>query len=108
MSKVGKSLLKGAHEALSYAKGHKAGTKTHHIKVPKVVNVRAIRKKLDMSRATFAEHYGFSKRTLEKWEQGTRQPEGAARAFLTVIDRQPKMVETTLRSYKSVKVVKIR
>ncbi len=97
MSKIGESLLKGAQEALSYAKGMKKGAKIHQIKVPKVVNVRAIRDKLNMSRSDFAALYGFSERTLEKWEQGVRQPVGAARAFLIVIDREPKMVMLALR-----------
>ncbi len=98
MSKIGESLLKGAQEALSYAKGIKRNAKTHQIKVPKVVNVRAIRDKLNMSRSDFAALYGFSERTLEKWEQGVRQPVGAAKAFLIVIDREPKMVMMTLRN----------
>ena len=46
----------------------------------------------------FADHFGFSIRTLEKWEQGVRQPEGAARAYLVVIDRNPKAVEKALNS----------
>lgn len=97
MSKVGQSLLQGASEALSYARGNKRGTKTHKIKVPKIVNVRAIREKLHMTRNEFAEHFGFSIRTLEKWEQGIRQPEGAARAYLVVINYSPKAVELALR-----------
>jgi putative transcriptional regulator len=34
--------------------------------------------------------------TLTKWETGERQPEGPARAYLTVIDRNPKAVEQAL------------
>jgi putative transcriptional regulator len=98
MSKIGKSVLKGANEALSYAKGYRKGTKTHKIVIPKQVNVRAIRHQLHMSRAEFAEHFGFSIRTLEKWEQETRQPESAARAYLMVIARDPKAVENALRN----------
>ncbi len=96
MSQVGKSLLKGAEEALAYAKGQTRGTRIHKIKVPKQVNVRAIRIKLHMTRNEFAQHFGFSLRTLEKWEQGVRQPEGAARAYLTVIAKNPKVVEAAL------------
>lgn len=96
MSKVGESLLKGAKEALAYAKGQTTGHKTHKIKVPAQVDVRSIRIKLHMSRREFADHFGFSIRTLEKWEQGIRQPEGSARAYLVVIDRNPKAVERAL------------
>jgi putative transcriptional regulator len=52
--------------------------------------------KLHLSRKDFAERYGFSLRTLEKWEQGIRHPEGAARAYLVVIARNPKAVELAL------------
>lgn len=97
MSKIGESLLKGAQEALLYAKGHKKNAKVYKITVPKIVDVRAIREKLNMSRSDFAEQYGFSKRTLEKWEQGIRHPEGAARAFLTVIAKEPNVVMAALR-----------
>ncbi len=96
MSTIGKSILKGAKEALAYAKGQKKGAKTHKIKVPKQVDVRAIRDKLHMTRREFADKFGFSIRTLEKWEQGIRLPETSARAYLTVITHKPKIVESIL------------
>ena len=96
MSKVGQSLLKGAEEVLAFAKGQTAGHRVHKVKIPEQVDVYAIRVKLHMSRREFADHFGFSIRTLEKWEQGVRQPEGAARAYLVVIDRNPKAVEKAL------------
>ena len=46
MSKIGESLLRGAEEALAYAKGQTADHKTHKIKVQQQVDVRAIRVKL--------------------------------------------------------------
>jgi putative transcriptional regulator len=98
MSTVGKSLLKGAEEALAYAKGIKTkGIKRHTVKVPSHIDVKAIRKKLNMDRATFADHFGFSIRTLEKWEQGIRQPESPTRAYLKVIAFNPKLVEQALQ-----------
>lgn len=96
MSKLGESLLRGAQEALSYAQGEKQGAKKHRIEIPDTVDVRAIRDKLHMTRSQFANHYGFSIRTLEKWEQGERKPDGAARAYLIVIAKIPKAVETAL------------
>ncbi|MBS0290739.1 MAG: transcriptional regulator [Proteobacteria bacterium] len=97
MSKIGESILQGATEALEYAKGNKRSAKTHKVYVPKHVDVRAIREKLHMTRGEFADCYGFALRTLEKWEQGVRQPEGAARAYLCVIAHSPKTVESALR-----------
>lgn len=43
MSQIGKSLLKGAEEALAYAKGQTKGARSHKVKIPKQVNVRTIR-----------------------------------------------------------------
>lgn len=100
MSKVGESLLRGASEALSYAKGHKKGVKAHRIKIPTDINVRAVRNELHMTQNEFAEHFGFSVRTLEKWEQGVRRPEGAARAYLMVIKHNPKAVAVALRGLR--------
>jgi len=97
MSKVSDSLLKGANEALAYAQGHREGFKTHKVKIPEVIDVRAIREKLNMTRKEFANHFGFSIRTLEKWEQGVRQPEDAARAYLIVINYETEAVESALK-----------
>ena len=96
MSKIGQSLLKGAAEALAYAKGDKKSSKTYQVKIPKKINVGAIREKLNMSQNVFAACFGFSTRTIEKWEQGVRQPAGAARAYLIVIDRNPEAVRSAL------------
>ncbi len=96
MSKLSKSLLQGAKEALAYAKKEKTGAKTHKVSIPQKVDVKKIRLELHLTRKQFADKYGFSIRTLEKWEQGIRQPEGAARAYLVVIARDHKAVELAL------------
>lgn len=98
MSKVSESILKGAQEALLYARGQKKGARQHKVEVPNVVDVLAIRKKLHMSRTQFANHYGFNVRTLEKWEQGKRKPDSAVRAYLMVINKNPKAVESALHA----------
>ena len=96
MSKIGKSLLKGAMEALDHVKGKKTGAKVHKVRVPRHVHVREIRQKLHLTRSQFANRYGFNIRTLEKWEQGTREPDGAVRAYLVVIERDHAAVEAAL------------
>jgi putative transcriptional regulator len=101
MSKLGKSLIQGAKEALSFAKKEKSRAKVHKVIIPKKVDVKNIRLKLDLSRQEFANRYGFSLRTLEKWEQGVRQPESAARAYLVVIARNHKAVEAALAGCES-------
>lgn len=98
MSDIGKSILQGASEALEYAKGNQSKAKTHAVKIPDGVNVVIIRDKLHMNRQEFANTFGFSIRTLEKWERGERHPEGPARAYLTVIANDPSAVMKALNS----------
>jgi putative transcriptional regulator len=65
---------------------------------PKPIDVKAIRKRVKMSQAEFSRAYGISKRALQEWEQGGRQPDSAARAYLTVIAKEPAMVRQALAS----------
>jgi putative transcriptional regulator len=76
----------------------KAGEKNHGwtVHIPDAIAVKAIREKVDMSQSEFAAMFGFSKRTLEHWEHGRRVPIGPARAFLTVIAREPEAVRCAL------------
>ena len=98
MSDLGESLIRGAMEALEYAKGDKENSITHEVLVPAQVDVMAIRKKMHMSRQKFCEEFGFSVRTLEKWERGERTPESSARAYLTVIANNPMAVINALHN----------
>ena len=63
---------------------------------PKPIDVKAIRKRVKMSQAEFSRAYGIGKRALQEWEQGARQPDSAARAYLTVIAREPTIVRRIL------------
>ena len=94
-TKGGQSLLRGAREALAFARGEKDHGCIAH--VPQEIDVKAIRQQTHMSQGEFSRHYGFSKRSLEQWEQGRRVPTGAARVFLTVIAREPAAVQRALR-----------
>jgi putative transcriptional regulator len=63
---------------------------------PKPVDVKAIRKRVKMSQTEFSRAYGISKRALQEWEQGGRQPDSAARAYLSVIAKEPAIVRRAL------------
>ncbi len=89
MSKAGESILRGARQALAYANGEREGFVAH---VPDVLDVKAIRSRLGLTQAAFATRFGFDLRAVENWEQGRRQPERPARAFLRVIEREPDAV----------------
>ncbi len=96
MSEVGESILRGARDALAYARGDKSRGRATVIHVPERVDVKAVRKRLGLSQAAFAARFGFSLGTLRDWEQERRRPEGPARVLLTVIDREPEAVERAL------------
>jgi putative transcriptional regulator len=52
--------------------------------------------KLVQSQADFAAMLGVSVRTLQDWEQGRREPSGAAKALLKVAVAAPKVVGKVL------------
>lgn len=60
--------------------------------VPVTLAVEA-RLRVGMSQAQFAEKLGVSKRTLQEWEQGRRQPSGAAMALLRIAASRPDVVQ---------------
>lgn len=69
---------------------------SYRVHVPDRIDVRRIRQTLGLTQAEFAARFGFSISTLRKWEQDGRQPEGPARAYLRVIERNPRAVEEAL------------
>ena len=96
MSELETSLLQGLDEALEYASGLDNGSKKHEISIPKDVDVLRLRESLHMTREKFSRVFGFPLRTLEKWEQGSRRPTGATRAYLCVIEKNPVAVKEAL------------
>jgi putative transcriptional regulator len=69
---------------------------------PPVPDVKAIRHKLRLSQAEFAQQFGFSVRTVQQWEQGRAIPDRPARILLRVIEAAPQAVERALASVQPV------
>lgn len=96
-SRMGKRLITAMREVVAHAEG-KVALPMRYVDVPEDVDVKAIRSRLGLSQAEFSRRYAVSRRSLQEWEQGRRRPEGAVRAYLTVIERNPKAVEEALTS----------
>lgn len=95
MSKLGKKLIAAAHEGIAIARG-KAAPGSYRVHVPDEVDVRAMRRKLGLTQEEFAARYGFSLPRVRDWEQNRSSPDGAVRAYLKVIEREPEAVERAL------------
>lgn len=61
-----------------------------------LVNVKRLRDRLDMTQEQFAARYRIPVGTLRDWEQGRKRPDAPARAYLTIIDRDPHVVASLL------------
>jgi putative transcriptional regulator len=94
--KIAESILRGLNEALVFAEGT-ANESRYVVHIPAEIDVKAIRGRLGMTQQEFAIRFGFSVNTVRHWEQGRRVPEGPTRAYLLVIDREPKAVQKALR-----------
>ena len=97
MSKAGEKLIRAAKQARSIARGE-ADPESYEVHVPEQVDVRAIRSALGMTQQTFSAAFGINLSTLRKWEQDGRTPEGPARAYLKVIEKDPQAVIAALGS----------
>lgn len=74
-----------AAELLQSVREMQAG-KVHIVSSP----VIEARKKTGLSQSQFAALLGVSVRTLQGWEQGRKQPSGAARTLLAIASTNPK------------------
>jgi putative transcriptional regulator len=59
-------------------------------------HARVIRRALQLSQEEFAARFHIPLGTLRDWEQGRKDPDAAARAYLTVIGRNPTAVSEAL------------
>lgn len=60
------------------------------------IDVKKIRRNLHMTQEDFSQYFGFNLKTLRDWEQHRREPSGAAKNLLKVIELEPKVVQRVL------------
>jgi putative transcriptional regulator len=90
-------IVQGMREAVAHAQGRKIRARVTVVRVPQTIDVKAVRRKTNLTQRAFAERFGISLKTLRHWEQGLRVPEGPARVLLRVIEREPEAVTRALR-----------
>jgi putative transcriptional regulator len=91
----GSRIIESMKEAVSIACGEMPDD-AYRVHIPQQVDVKAIRQGLGLSQTSFAARFGLSLHTLRNWEQGKRQPDPAARAYLKVIEKAPETVYEAL------------
>ena len=95
MNKFSKQLLESWAEAVEIAEGRAEAARITIVEVP---DVRAIRRGLRMSQQEFSRVYRIPLATLKNWEQGRRQPDAPAMAYLQVIASRPREAREALAS----------
>lgn len=87
---VGEEILQAVREI----KAGKAG-RAFRVETTQATDARL---KLGLSQSEFAQMLGVSVRTLQDWEQGRRQPSGAAKTLLKITVAVPNAVRRALRA----------
>jgi putative transcriptional regulator len=93
MSKFGEELIQSLTEAVEHAEGKASNARLQVVEVP---DVRAIRQHLHMSQGEFSLAYRIPLATLKNWEQGRRQPDAPASAYLQAIAKRPNEIRDAL------------
>lgn len=77
-------------QSVRQAKNGEVG-KVHRVAVSPALEAR---QKTGYSQTAFAELLGISVRTLQSWEQGKRQPTGAAATLLKIAKQHPEVLRS--------------
>ncbi|HKI05655.1 MAG TPA: helix-turn-helix domain-containing protein [Thermoanaerobaculia bacterium] len=82
---LGEQLLQSVREMKAGLRG-----RVHKPELSSIVEARLI---LGFSQASFAALLGVSVRTLQDWEQGRREPSGAAKTLIKVARLHPEVLQ---------------
>jgi putative transcriptional regulator len=85
----------GLKDAIAVAQGT-ATSGSYRVHVPEHIDVKALRRRLGLTQEEFAMRFNLSIARVRDWEQGRSEPDGAVRAYLKVIEREPKAVARAL------------
>ena len=85
---IGDELLQMVREVKAGKNGRKS-----EVEVSPIVMARH---KIGHSQVEFAKLLGVSLRTLQEWEQGRRQPSGAAKSLIAIAIKRPDILKEVL------------
>ena len=85
---IGQEILDGIREIKAFKAGETT-LRTQELSEPSPP--KEIRKKLELSQASFAALMGVSLRTVQDWEQGRREPSGPAKSLLRIAEQFPEV-----------------
>jgi len=85
---IGEELL----QAIRDIKSGKVGRRS----TVKVSPIAKARHKIGLTQSEFAKLLGVSLRTLQEWEQGRRQPSGAAKSLIAIAIKRPEILKEIL------------
>lgn len=91
----GDDLIESLNQAVAFTQGQTKSAQVHVVHVP---DVRSLRQRLKMSQQVFASTYRIPLATLKGWEQGRRQPDATAAAYLSIIEKMPAETQAALES----------
>ncbi|HEX9885025.1 MAG TPA: helix-turn-helix domain-containing protein [Longimicrobiales bacterium] len=105
----GDLLLQGAREALAHKRGELDARVTRRKVTARAIDIvppppygqreiRALRDRLELSQAAFAELLAVSRASVRAWEQGTREPSGPVRRLMEILERGPEAVAVGIRA----------
>ncbi len=92
---IEKSIIRGAKEALAFAKGE-ADTKKYKVHIPDEINVKKIRNKLNMSQSEFAEHFGLASAHCRNGSKAEKRRPAWLKTFWSFFTGNPKRWERLL------------
>lgn len=94
-------LKKAMEDAIAFERGERRDLKVTRIQVPRPPkamsprDITRIRQKLNCSQAVFAMILNISPKTVQAWEQGSREPGDAALKLLTIAKKHPEVLLET-------------
>ncbi len=92
MTKFGDDLTRALEEALAHARGKDlTALKVNRVET-ETVDTKSVRRALKLTQEEMALLLGTSTSGYRKWEQGQREPSGAARTLLKVMEKEPEAV----------------